>query len=73
MLSCAVILTGCWRTTATGATDLDLGQPEPVQSSVCLVVKPIYWSARDTPETIAEIKAHNHVWDALCRPDKAAR
>lgn len=32
------------------------------------VLKPITWSAKDTPKTVLQVKEHNAVWKALCRP-----
>jgi hypothetical protein len=32
----------------------------------CAVAKPIAWSARDTDETILQVKQHNAVGAALC-------
>jgi hypothetical protein len=37
------------------------------------VAHPILWSARDTGETIAQIKEHNAVGAALCGWGNAAR
>ena len=34
----------------------------------CDAMRPITYSSRDTPETKAEIKAHNRAYDALCPP-----
>jgi hypothetical protein len=36
----------------------------------CQVAQPIYWSRRDTPETVRQIKAHNAAWSRACREDK---
>jgi hypothetical protein len=35
-------------------------------AAFCDVAKPIYWSAADTDETIAQIKEHDAVGAALC-------
>lgn len=32
----------------------------------CVALAPILWSARDTDETLRQIKAHNAAWVALC-------
>jgi hypothetical protein len=32
----------------------------------CQAYRPITYSSRDTPETVAEIRAHNRVYDRLC-------
>ena len=34
----------------------------------CKAFAPIYWSERDTDETILAVKAHNAAWRALCPP-----
>lgn len=49
------ILTACVTTTASVAP-----------TSFCQVAKPIYWSAKDTDETIGQAKSHNAAWKALC-------
>ena len=33
----------------------------------CLAFRPISWSSKDTPQTADQIRAHNAVWDAVCR------
>lgn len=35
-------------------------------NSFCLIAKPIYWSAKDTDETIKQAKEHNSVGVKLC-------
>jgi hypothetical protein len=32
----------------------------------CEAFRPITYSSRDTPETVAEVRAHNRVFDRLC-------
>ena len=32
----------------------------------CAAFRPITYSSRDTPETVAEVRAHNRVYDRLC-------
>ena len=32
----------------------------------CETFKPIYWSSRDSFETVKQVKAHNAAWAALC-------
>ncbi len=56
-------LSACGTTTDSAAT-----KPPPVIDSFCAVAKPIGWSARDTDETILEVKSHNAVWKARCQP-----
>lgn len=38
----------------------------PPASTFCAVAKPIYWSSKDTDDTIAQAKEHNAVGKALC-------
>ncbi len=51
-LALVTLLAGCCKTTDSGA--------------VCAAFRPISWSVEDTPETIAEIKAHNARRMAWC-------
>lgn len=44
------------------ATPMDSG----ATNSFCLIAKPIYWSAKDTDETIKQAKEHNSVGVKLC-------
>lgn len=57
LLAAALILTSC-QTTGTSGPD-----PELV---ACRSFEPVTWSAKDTPETIKQIKAHNAAWAAVC-------
>ncbi len=52
----ALLLAGCATTTPTAVTDTS-----------CLALEPITYSIKDTPETIAQIRAHNAAWDTLCK------
>jgi len=52
---CVPILAGCMRTTVTGGTEL-----------LCIAMRPISWSKRDTARTIVEIKQHNAAFMELC-------
>lgn len=36
----------------------------------CQSFEPIYWSGKDTRETVAKVKEHNAAWKALCRATK---
>jgi hypothetical protein len=51
------ILTGC--TTLGGANDRYI-------DTSCSAFRPITYSSRDTPETVAEVRAHNRAYDAIC-------
>jgi hypothetical protein len=53
------VLTQC-QTTGSGATT-------DAAAVACTAFAPIYWSARDTAKTVAQIKEHNAAWAALCR------
>ncbi len=57
-----LILTGCATTTASVGTD----------AVACSAFEPIRWSKRDTEETIRQVKEHNAVWKAICRPKSEA-
>ena len=48
----------------TAATEQDRAQTE---GWACLAFRPISWSMKDTPQTAEQIRAHNAVWDAVCR------
>lgn len=44
-----------------------------VVSDYCRVARAItYDSTKDTPETVAQIEAHNSAWVSLCEGDKPA-
>ena len=62
-------LTACESLTASGGTDLP---PEVDPALVaCKAFAPIYWSERDTDETILAVKAHNAAWLAICPAPEA--
>ena len=55
--------------TASGGTDLP---PEVDPALVaCEAFAPIYWSERDTDETILAVKQHNAAWLAICPAPEA--
>lgn len=56
LLALGLTLTGCV-TTAGGET----------KAALCDQFRPIRWSSQDTPETVAQSKAHNAVGKSLCR------
>lgn len=42
--------------------------PATVVDTSCSAFQPIRYSARgDTPDTIAQVRAHNAAWDRLCK------
>lgn len=62
MLLCFGVLTACATRTPSAGTEAPGGP-----SAFCLVAKPIIFSRlHDTPETIAQVKAHNAQGQALC-------
>lgn len=38
----------------------------PTDKVFCGAAQPIYWSAKDTEKTVAQIKEHNAAWKAIC-------
>ncbi len=54
-----------------GLTACDLNMTDPVPlSNYCALTKPItYDSTKDTPETVAEIEAHNSRFECVCNHD----
>ncbi|GLK72613.1 hypothetical protein GCM10017643_27290 [Ancylobacter dichloromethanicus] len=57
VLTGTLFLVGCVTTTAGEGT---------TGKAVCRSFRPITWSAQDTDETIAQVKAHNAVWREIC-------
>jgi hypothetical protein len=49
-------LPGCATTTASVGTD----------AVGCSAFEPIRWSAKDTDETVRQVKEHNAAWRAVC-------
>jgi hypothetical protein len=47
--------------TAGGENEL-----QPQADWACLAFQPITWSGSDTQQTIAEIRTHNAVFEAVC-------
>lgn len=56
LLTVLPILPGCATTMASVGTD----------AVACSAFEPIRWSARDTEETIRQVKEHNAAWEAVC-------
>lgn len=55
-------LAGCVTTTGSrGPTSASTGA-----APFCRAAEPIYWSAKDTDKTIAQVKEHNAVGKKLC-------
>jgi hypothetical protein len=50
------ILPGCATTTGSAGTD----------AVACSAFEPIRWSAKDTDETIRQVREHNAAWKAVC-------
>lgn len=68
MLSLSGILTACAPMTASDAPKGTLvsSAPPDIPMTFCLVAKPIFWSPKDTDETIKQVKLHNAAGKALC-------
>lgn len=62
-LTLLLILQGCATTTGSVGTDA-------LASSPCSAFEPIRWSAKDTDETIRQVKEHNAAWKAICAQPK---
>lgn len=64
------LLMGCTGTTPTRDPDAGTVAVAEVKTSAwdgfCSVAKPISWSKRDTPETVLEVKQHNHLGAVHC-------
>lgn len=73
-MSCALILSGCETMTGSGGistgftvmskTGAEKGDRKPL--IYCGAAEPFLWSVNDTGGTIAQAKAHNAKWTALC-------
>lgn len=50
----AILLASCQTTGSAALTTTD-------RAAFCDVARPILWSARDTPKTIAQVKEHNAI------------
>jgi hypothetical protein len=61
LTACAPRMSSSVGTDPLGGADLRLAP-----SSYCMIAKPIFWSAKDTDETLKQIKAANAVWKSLC-------
>ncbi len=48
------------------AATTDSGETSAPASVACAAFRPITWSARDTDQTIAEVKSHNAAYVAIC-------
>ncbi len=60
LLTPLLILPGCVTTTDSAGTD----------TLACSAFEPIRWSAKDTDETIRQVKEHNAAWKAVCTQQK---
>jgi hypothetical protein len=52
----AILLSSCATT----------GSSVPTDRVACRSFEPIYWSGKDTPKTIAQVKEHNAAGKAVC-------
>lgn len=65
VLSMLVLLGGCPSLSQTGSEGIRAGAA--TASEFCLVAGgPIFWSQRDTPETIEAVKRYNAKGKSLC-------
>ncbi len=60
LLTPLLILPGCVMTTGSVATD----------ALACSIFEPIRWSAKDSDETIRQVREHNAAWKAACAGTK---
>lgn len=65
LLTLLLTQTGCARTTASSGL-IETPPPALLQASFCEVAEPIGWSARDTDQTIKQVKQFNAVGTELC-------
>jgi hypothetical protein len=56
-------LTACKSLPVTAGGENEL---QPQADWACLAFQPITWSGSDTQQTIAEIRTHNAVFEAVC-------
>ena len=62
LIGSTVILGAC-------ATTTDLGVTTEFEQTYCTIELPIYWSKRDTDQTISQAIGHNAVWSSMgCKP-----
>ena len=60
-ISTFAILTASCATTSSSAPT-----KQAATKAACQSFEPIYWSAKDTPKTVAQIKEHNAVGEKIC-------
>ncbi len=53
-----------------GCATLGSGTSTRYVDTSCEAFVPITYSSRDTAETVAEVRAHNRAFDAICSKDK---
>ena len=51
----------------TQCQTMDISATTDAARVACGAFSPIYWSAKDTAATLAQVKEHNAAWTALCR------
>lgn len=57
ILLLGILQASCATTTASSV---------PTDRVACGSFEPIYWSAKDTPQTVAQVKEHNAAGKAIC-------
>lgn len=60
-ISIFAILTASCATTSSSAPT-----KEAASKVACQSFETIYWSGKDTPKTVAQIKEHNAAYEAVC-------
>lgn len=62
-----VSLTSCGLTLRQSAPPTSLNVQTKPTNEFCALYKPVHWSARDTDQTIIEVKQNNAVWTKFCK------
>jgi hypothetical protein len=57
---CAILTASCATTPSSAPTS------ETVARVACQSFEPIYWSGKDTPGTVTQVKEHNAVGASIC-------
>lgn len=65
LMNATLILSAC--VTMTGTDETKQVIHDAALAVACKSFVPISWSTKDTDQTIREVKAHNGVWDTLCK------
>lgn len=72
VMSLPLILGGCASLTSFAeALTAKPAETVDVNAVACASFTPITWADEDTDDTLAQIRAHNAAWRALCAPGVA--